>query len=111
MRGPGVPPKLYANEINTFLVVSNTGTNNRILYSNDGINWFVMSHQNINNSYQWIVWSPSLYKFVLSSTNNYVMVSNSSLLSKYKENNNFNYEMTLNNILEKNIIPYTHYFY
>jgi hypothetical protein len=97
---------LYAKEINTFLAVATSGTNNRIIYSNDGINWFVKQHQNVNNSYQWIAWSPSLYKFVLSSSNSYVMVSNSSLLSKYKENNNFNYEMTLDNILEKNTIPY-----
>jgi|694.fasta_scaffold03561_2 hypothetical protein len=94
----------YAKEINTFLIVANSGTDNRILLSNNGIDWYVRSTQNYNNNYQWAVWSPSLYKFVLSSGNNFVITTNSSLLSRYSDNNNFNYEMTLNNILERNII-------
>jgi hypothetical protein len=79
---------LWIDELNIFIATSSTGTNNRIMISDNGINWYIRSH---NNQYLAFVyrcaWSPSLKRLVLPTSTNYVYCS----------------DFRINNLLNKNI--------
>jgi alpha-tubulin suppressor-like RCC1 family protein len=96
---------LWLNDLNIFLGISSSassGTDNKIIFSSDGINWFIKSNTNYNYNFSNIMWSPSLSRIVLLYSSNTVLISNSSLLSKLTEYKNNQYKLTLNKLIEKN---------
>ena len=51
---------IWASNLNKFIIVCNTGINNRIITSSDGINWSTAITQNLDINYQTICYSPEL---------------------------------------------------
>jgi hypothetical protein len=88
----------WISELNIFISTAISGTNNRIMISNNGINWYIRSHNNQNLPFYYqIAWSPTLNKLVLSSDTNYYYIGN------IKFTDNLNKNMYLDDIHQKSI--------
>ena len=88
----------WISELNIFISTAITGTNNRIMISNNGINWYIRSHNNQNLPFYYqIAWSPTLNKLVLSSDTNYYYIGN------IKFTDNLNKNLYLDDIHKKSI--------
>ncbi len=96
---------LWLNNLNIFIAISSSassGNENRIMFSSDGINWFIKSNSNYNFNFSNILWSPSLSRILLLYSAAAVLISNSSLSNKLTEYKNNQYKLTLNKLVEKN---------
>jgi alpha-tubulin suppressor-like RCC1 family protein len=71
----------YSGDLNLFVAISNTGTNNRIMTSDDGWNWTAQTSA-ANNDWTSICWSSDLDLFVAvakSGTGNRIMTSSDGI--------------------------------
>jgi len=71
----------YSTELNLFVAVSNSGTNDRIMTSSDGINWTSRTNP-VDNNWTSICYSPELNLFVAvsnSGTNDRIMTSSDGI--------------------------------
>jgi hypothetical protein len=71
----------YSSELNLFVSVANSGTNDRIMTSPDGINWTTRNNP-VDNNWTSICYSPELNLFVAVSntgSNNRIMTSNNGI--------------------------------
>ena len=93
---------IWISELNLFVAISNNGTG-RIIYSYDGVNWFIRSNYNYN--FTDIVWSPELSRMILLYTSNQILVSNSNTADHITDFKNSTYNINMNKIVENNIVP------
>jgi hypothetical protein len=68
----------YSPSLKRFVAVATSGSNNRVMYSNDnGLTWTNITNTSINFVWMWIIWNSSLNQFVAVNSNasNSVMYS------------------------------------
>jgi len=65
----------WSDEMNVFVAISNTGTLNRIMVSNDGYTWYPKNSL-IDNNWTSICWADLISKFIIISSDNNILYSN-----------------------------------
>jgi alpha-tubulin suppressor-like RCC1 family protein len=67
----------WSDEMNVFVAISNTGTLNRIMVSNDGYTWYP-KNSIVDNNWTSICWADLISKFIIISSdgNNNILYSN-----------------------------------
>ena len=88
----------WAKDIELFLAIDGTSNIGTILYSKNGLNWYMSNNINSSNTYNQIIWNPDYKQFIAvsayTSSSARIAISNPLLLST--QNNLINSTITFN---------------
>lgn len=93
----------WSSKLKIFVAVANSGAN-RIIYSNDGISWSVLSDSSIISDWNNIIWSQELEIFIAVSGSGKIITSPNGLKWTFRNSPSTNYQKIIWNNYYGNLI-------